>query len=364
MGLLDFSSKLVGGAQADALDDQTKREAFSQSMLQLAAGINPYGGNVIGDVARGLAGGRQVFGEAANRQATQGMSYEELAQYWADKDPAKAQQYAELAQSQNPKTREVFSRTEGVVNDQGETGVLLTYRNGEQEFKPVQYAPNAPSAGRAPATPRVPVGMMWDAEQGRAVQIPGVPVKAPAGRAVSGSPPMPKPVKTTEDERKAAGWLQQARKAYSDMMEAYKTDPTAASPGFVEQYAPIEEMRNSARSPSRQRYAQAGSAFSEAVLRAATGAGVNIDEAKQKVAEVTPQRGDSEAVIKQKIASQEMYLSSLEARAGNAKLPSPISQVNEPMKSLPPASQYPGAVIRDTKFGKRFKSNGKTWEPI
>lgn len=100
MGLLDFSSKLVGGAQADTLDDQIKRDAFSQSMLQLAAGINPYGGNVLGDVARGLAGGRQVFGEAANRQATQGMSYEELAQYWADKDKAKSDQYLALADRQ------------------------------------------------------------------------------------------------------------------------------------------------------------------------------------------------------------------------------------------------------------------------
>jgi hypothetical protein len=192
MGLLDFSSKLVGGEQADALDDQTKREAFSQAMLQLAAGINPYGGNLLGDVARGLAGGRQVFGEAANQQAMQGMSYEDLAQYWADKDPAKAKQYADLAQSQNPKTREVFSRTEGVVNDQGETGVLLTYRNGEQEFKPVKYSPDAVKQGRAPAAPRVPVGMMWDPEQGRAVQIPGVPVRSPAGRAAGGSVVSPK----------------------------------------------------------------------------------------------------------------------------------------------------------------------------
>ena len=121
---------------------------------------------------------------------------------------------------------------------------------------------------------------------------------------------------------------------------------------------------NTARPPNRQRYAQPAAAFAEAPLRAATDAGVTIDEAKQKIAELTPQRGDSEDVIKQKRASQRVYLDSLEARAGGAKLPNPVSPINEPMKSLPPASQHPGAIIRDTKFGKRFKSNGKTWEPI
>lgn len=354
---LDYASSALANYQPAQLD-QSNDQGLADRILPFIPGIGAF-------YLAGKEYNAAKKGQAQALRDTQGMNYQQLAEYWAQQgDVEKARQYAELAQAQNPKTREVFSRTEGVINDQGETGVLLTYRNGEQEFKPVQYAPNAQPAGRAPAAPRVPVGMMWDAEQGRAVPIPGVPVKAPAGRATGGSPAMPKPVKTTEDERKAAGWLQQARKAYSDMMDAYRTDPAAASPGFVEQYAPIEEMRNTARSPSRQRYAQAASAFAEATLRAATGAGVTIDEAKQKIAELTPQRGDSEDVIKQKMASQAVYLSSLEARAGNAKLPSPVPSNSGAMKSLPPASQYPGAIIRDTKFGKRFKSNGKTWEPI
>jgi hypothetical protein len=52
------------------------------------------------------------------------------------------------------------------------------------------------------------------------------------------------------------------------------------------------------------------------LLRAATGAGVNKDEAMQKVRELTPVWGDSDEVIKQKMDSIPLYIESLKVRSG------------------------------------------------
>jgi hypothetical protein len=147
MGLLDFGAKLVGGSQADALDDQTKREAFSQSMLQLAAGINPYGGNLLGDVARGLAGGRQVFGNAAEQQAVQNMDYGQLSEYWAQRgDPEKAAQYAQLASAESAKG--AGSRAASYLNQsqQQSLGAAGAPNAGQESF---QQDPSAAFANAA-----------------------------------------------------------------------------------------------------------------------------------------------------------------------------------------------------------------------
>lgn len=93
-----------------------------------------------------------------------------------------------------------------------------------------------------------------------------------------------------------------------------------------------EDIANKIRNESRQRFLQASSSFAEATLRAATGAGVTMDEAKQKAKELTPQIGDSDEVIKQKIAAQEMYLEALKVRAGRA-LPASVQQI----RNQPPA---------------------------
>jgi hypothetical protein len=45
---------------------------------------------------------------------------------------------------------------------------------------------------------------------------------------------------------------------------------------------------------------------------------VNKEEAKQKIAEITPQWGDSDAVIAQKRAAVPVYLETLRTRAGTA----------------------------------------------
>lgn len=150
-----------------------------------------------------------------------------------------------------------------------------------------------------------PIRVIYSNRRNRSV----VPGARPHIRATTGMP--------TEDERKASGWYQQATNAYKNMEGVLATNPTADEPGVIESLSP-EIIANQTRSPARQQYVQAASSFSEAVLRAATGAGVNKDEAAQKVRELTPQLGDSPEVRKQKRASMLVYLDSLKDRAGRA----------------------------------------------
>lgn len=130
----------------------------------------------------------------------------------------------------------------------------------------------------------------------------------------------------TEDERKAAGWLSQATNAYNNMLGAMyqKGKPTGAEkPGFFETAAgrlPVigEGAAAMLRGADRQKFIQASGSLSEALLRAATGAGVNKDEAVQKVKELTPLYTDEKETRKQKLAAIPVYLESLKVRAGRA----------------------------------------------
>lgn len=143
------------------------------------------------------------------------------------------------------------------------------------------------------------------------------PIMLPSGEQMRGAPAAA--AKPTEDQAKAGGWLMQASTAYQNMLDAMRADPGAADPGLIASTLNATlggTAANVARSPAQQQYAQAASSFSEAVLRAATGAGVNDQEALQKVRELTPQFGDSDAVKEQKMRSMQMYLESLRLRAG------------------------------------------------
>lgn len=121
----------------------------------------------------------------------------------------------------------------------------------------------------------------------------------------------------SEDERKAAGWLAQADNAYKNMLDVLSKDPGADSPGMLETILP-ESAKGAVQGQARQRYTQAASSFSEAALRAATGAGVNKDEAEQKIRELTPGYFDSAELKKQKAESLGVYLTSLKQRANRA----------------------------------------------
>ena len=145
--------------------------------------------------------------------------------------------------------------------------------------------------------------------------------KAGAAPAISSARP-------TEDMSKAAGWLSQAQLAVQNMKAAIGADPEANQATITERIAGVvpfagDILERGVQSAPRQQYVNAASSLSEAVLRAATGAGVNADEAAQKVRELTPQIGDKPETIQQKMVMAENYLRALEARAGNAALPAP-----------------------------------------
>lgn len=131
--------------------------------------------------------------------------------------------------------------------------------------------------------------------------------------------------KLTEDQGKATSWVVQAENAWKNMQSvAYGQDgklTDAAKPGFGDAVAALpfgigESSGNYFRSADRQKFMQGSSSLSEALLRAATGAGVNRDEAIQKTREITPVWGDTPEVIAQKMDGIPLYLDSLKVRAG------------------------------------------------
>lgn len=127
----------------------------------------------------------------------------------------------------------------------------------------------------------------------------------------------------TEDERKAAGWFFQADNARRNMAGVISKNPGAAYPTVPERLAGFVpgvggDIQNALRPEDRQKFVQAASSMSEALLRAATGAGINAFEADQKVKELVPQLGDKSGTVKQKMDAYEVYMKSLQSRAGRA----------------------------------------------
>ena len=181
----------------------------------------------------------------------------------------------------------------------------------------------AAATREAAATGRIPSGYQRSADGTGLEFIPGGPADPARER---NSPP-------TEDERKAAGWLDQATNAYKNMLGVLGANPNAAKPaggvrsaaGTLVQSLPIigqtdiaQGIGNFIKPADRLQFEQSTGSMSEALLRAATGAGVNRDEARQKVREITPVFGDDDATIKQKLDSIPVYLESLKTRAGRA----------------------------------------------
>ena len=227
------------------------------------------------------------------------------------------------------------------------------------------YAPEKTTPKKQPRTPRTHV---VSDETGMFVidlnnpSAPAVPLTKPGGAAIVKPPAgggLP-----TEDERKAAGWLAQAENAWNNMSNIIRKNPQAIEQGLMERVVP-EGVANVVRSEDRQMFLQGARSLSEAVLRAATGAGVTYEEARQKVEELTPVYGDKPAVIKQKLDSIKVYLDSLKSRAGRALPKQDQGGQSKPQRQqvniLPPASQLPGKIATDNTTGIRYKSDGKRW---
>lgn len=152
----------------------------------------------------------------------------------------------------------------------------------------------------------------------------------------------------TEDERKAAGWFAQADNARRNMEGVLAANPQAAYPSTRERAASMvpgvgQDLANYLRSEDRQKFVQAAESMAEALLRAATGAGVNESEARQKVRELVPQLGDKPGVVKQKIDSFAVYMEALKTRAGRALSGAPSGGARPPAA----AAGGPGAPADD-----------------
>ena len=164
---------------------------------------------------------------------------------------------------------------------------------------------------------------------------------------VGGQPLMGKGGKMTEDESKATGWLIQAKNAYKNMNEALAESKEASNPSLVSGIPLVGgAMSNVAASAPQQKFRQGTSALTEALLRAATGAGMNESEAKQKAVELTPQVGDTAAVIAQKNDAIPLYIAALEARAGKKG-----SAIAEKIVTTPPVKSI---VNTQSEFENKF----------
>ena len=178
----------------------------------------------------------------------------------------------------------------------------------------------------------------------------------PEGALVSsvekGGPADKGPANATEDERKAAGWVAQAQFAFDNVQKVLEKSPNANRPVLAAEVAGMlpgkagRAAQNSLTPEARQQFEQAANSFAEAALRAATGAGVNRDEAQQKVAELTPQIGDQPKTIQQKKEAWGVYLESLRMRAGRA-LPPSLADAARGATARPGAASAPSAPQRN-----------------
>jgi hypothetical protein len=213
----------------------------------------------------------------------------------------------------NPLTNQGQVPTIGKVTTPGEDLSAATTRRGqnmadsrERQLSAGQVTYQQDQDGNFVALPtRAAPGQM----------IKGTMVAAPG----AGLQPLQGKSNMTEDQGKATGWLIQANNAWGNMQRVMGSNPSAASPGVgdtLNKIPLVGGIGNYVKGGDRQQFSQAASSLSEALLRAATGAGINAQEADQKIREITPQFGDSDAVITQKMKSIPLYLQSLQMRAG------------------------------------------------
>lgn len=217
-----------------------------------------------------------------------------------------------------------FVDTNPITNPQGPAAVRKTTTPGEDLSASTTIRGQNMTDSRERALAAQGVTYQQDADGGFVAlpskMAPGQVIKAtPVLAPGQGFQQLQGKSNMTEDQGKASGWLAQANNAYQNALAAVKKNPGALTPGVGDAVGNIPLMGAAGRtlqSPERQQFNQSMSSLSEAMLRAATGAGINKFEADQKIAELTPQFGDSEAVIKQKMAAIPVYLKSLEMRAG------------------------------------------------
>jgi len=324
------------GAQTTAQAAIAGKNAAETQALQLKAETEKHDKAIgeimsLGSPAEALESLRKAAAEGSiGQQEAQGISRQLMSlstpeqwQQWQDQTLYKLQDAKGKAELQL-KRLEYQLRRDNQVSE-------VANRNLIPGAAPGQFVPNAPlieakkQIAQAGAT-QVP-GMTYMTDSSG--NIVGLPTKAPLGRTVvanvvtdANRAPLPgKDGSMTEDQGKAAGWLVQATNAFANMSNVIKADPSAMAPGAADVVAGIPGLSgvgNAMRSEGRQKFNQSASSLSEALLRAATGAGVNRDEAAQKIQELTPVWGEKPGTTQQKLDAIPLYIESLKARAGRA----------------------------------------------
>lgn len=193
------------------------------------------------------------------------------------------------------------------------------------------------------ATLRRELKSMGGGEPLKAVMTPDGPRLYPQSMAAFMQPAPTGGGNASEDERKAAGWLGQARQAFTEMQTIGLLSPDAQMPTLNEKLIGAvpgvgADLAYARMPEERQRYIAAASAFSEAALRAATGAGINAWEAEQKVRSFTPQWGEKKETTAQKLRAAEQFLQDVEVRAGRALPKPPGAAAGYPAPQAPPGA--------------------------
>lgn len=349
MGILDsLVGRLTRGQSSGpyALSDEDRQDLKRNGLLQAGLAMLSSPSNGMQGVSRGLLAGLQGVQEGADQlvndryrtdvmertrsqmeantareQAMQGLigadgklDQAKWASY-AQTDPLEAlrlrQQIEELnapkMRTPNPTRTRIAGRQEIQEEFDPITGQWSQIGVGERWGNS--------GGGGGYSMPKPPSGYRW-AEDGALAPIPG----GPADPTRAGAPI----AAGTVEEQKASGLLEQALMATDSMRRALADDKDAAAPSFAARFADSvpfgfgDGIAQSLRTDPQQRYNHGAEQMAEVALRLATGAGVNQDEARQKIRELTPQIGDSEGLKQQKMQAMDTYLRSLGTRAGRA----------------------------------------------
>jgi hypothetical protein len=347
--------------QERMLKGQAEQRAMELARQKQSALPNLFGGQTVGgELSAPTMGGIPMFSQGATLTPTRqvgagqfdvqgaikaGFSPKEIMEYAALRN-ANQDEVARTIEGRDGNNRPIttqydkFGRPVGAPVEQWKAPVFESLGDRKvaldpvtlqrlQEFKINQSPDSAASNALGWANNRL-AGQKFTFEQGQS-QKPtfhdGAWILPPSAENPKGQAmPVPglsnsKPL--TEDQGKATGWLVQAENAFKNMkavgIDKQGNPTSAAYPGIndaLESLPGGSPAANFMRSGDRQKFIQSSSSLSEALLRAATGAGVNKEEAAQKIRELTPVFGEDAGTTRQKMESIPLYIESLKVRAG------------------------------------------------
>lgn len=148
-----------------------------------------------------------------------------------------------------------------------------------------------------------PAGYRWK-QDGTLEAIPGGPAEKDSGG--------------TEGERNAAGYGMRMAEAEKIIGGIATKNPGAQKPGVVEKFAGPGLITNLTSSEDRQMYRQAQEDWVRAKLRKESGAVIGEEEMEREIQTYFPQKGEGDAVIRQKAQARRVAMDAMKTSAGKA----------------------------------------------